>query len=655
VGGEFNTGRLYVVIALVLAIFVVEAWRGGQEQLLEYDRYLQMVVKNSIRVRESNPFRGDIVDRDFNILATSVDVDSAFAVPRAIEDKPAFADTVAPMLGLDADEVLGKIENEKHFVYLKRKISVDEANRVRDADLVGLQLLEVPEKRRYNPHRELAGQVLGIVNDDQDGIEGVEFLFNQSLKGEVKRFLQAVSPFKKMRRILGESLETVVTSASSIVLTLDRDLQESVEKILAEAVILEQAQSGMVLVTDVTTGEILAMANFPFVNPNSYWLYPQDNWTNAIVTDALEPGSTMKPLTYAIALDLGVLKPTEMFKIPYSLEIGGHHIKDVHHVGVQSAEDIIRNSSNIGTAMIARRLEDESVFYKYLRDFGLGARLGIDFPGEAVGMLSDPARKRWGVFRKASIAFGQGVAVSTLQLHYALATLANGGVLMRPMLVRAVVDAEGNLTRQWQPEAVRRVVKEESARKAVDAMQRVVGDGGTGGLAFMPFYEVFGKTGTAQIAEHGAYLKDRWNALFFGAFPRFAPRYAITVVIVKPVHRSYGGEVSAPVFRRVAEALIQRKGFYPVAQSAARERFDEVLERVATINLSDGVDSEPPQGQGVVPDFHGLTLRESLRLAARHHVMLEPAGDGAAVDQSIDPFLEVPEGTTVVVQFEGME
>lgn len=653
-GEGVNPRRRFILLAIVLTAFSVEAVKAAREQLVEYDKYQEKVVRNTIRVRESNPFRGELMDRNLEPLAVSVDVDSAFAVPRAIQNKRFFAAAVASILDLDEQAVFEKIDNDAQFRFLKRKISREESRRVRKAkeELAGLHLLDVPEKQRFYPYRELAGQILGFVNFSQVGSAGLEQRFDRTLRGEGRKFYLAVSPKRGRRRVLAEGLETTVPTASSVVLTIDATLQADVEQILTETVLLNKAEGGMILVSDVESGEVLASANYPFLNPNSYTHYDKQLWRNRVVTDLIEPGSTMKPITYALLHDMGLVQPQEWFDTPRSIKVGRNRIKDIHHEPRQTAEQIIVNSSNVGTAKMAWRAKDESRFYDGLRRFGFGERLGIDFPAEGAGILSDPSKRRWGLFKHASVAFGQGISVTTLQLHYALAALANDGVLMRPRLIRAVVDGQGEITRRYEPEAIRRVVSARSAAVAMDAMEKVVSAEGTGGLAYMDMYRVCGKTGTAQIPGKGGYLDGVWNTLFHGSFPRQDPQYAITVVIEKPRHRIYGGTVAAPAFKRVAERLIQRRGFYPVDRKLARERLEDALGRVATVRTDEDFDGAPIAGMGLVPDFRGLTLREALRVAARMNVHLDPIGEGRVVEQSILPYVDVPSETVVSVVFE---
>jgi cell division protein FtsI (penicillin-binding protein 3) len=653
-GEGVNPRRRFILLAVVLVAFSVEAVKAAREQLVEYDEYQEKVVRNTIRVREANPFRGALMDRNLETLAVSVDVDSVFAVPRAITDKRFFAGAVASMLDLDEEEVFRKIDNDLKFRFLKRKISHEESRRIRKAkqELVGLHVLDTPEKKRFYPNRELAGQLLGFVNFSQVGSAGLEQHFDRTLRGEGRKFYMAVSPKRARRRILPEGLESTVPTASSVVLTIDATLQAEVEQILTETVLLNKAEGGMILVSDVETGEILASANYPFLNPNSYTRYDKALWRNRVMTDLIEPGSTMKPISYAIVHDMGLVKAHEWFDTPRLIKVGRNRIKDIHHEPRQTAEQIIVNSSNVGTAKMAWRVKDESRFYDALKRFGFGAKLGVDFPAEGAGILSDPSKRRWGLFKHASVAFGQGVSVTTLQLHYALAALANDGVLMRPRLVRAVVDGQGEVARRYEPEAIRRVVSERSASMALDAMEKVVSAEGTGGLASLDMYRVCGKTGTAQIPGKGGYLQGVWNTLFHGSFPRQDPKYAITVVIEKPRHRIYGGTVAAPAFRRVAERLIQRRGFYPVDRKLARERLEAALGRAATARTDDDFDGAPIAGMGLIPDFRGLTLRESMRVAKRMNVRLDPIGEGRVVEQSILPYVDVPAQTVVSVVFE---
>ena len=641
---------------LFLAAFVSLVGRAAQTQLEGAEFYKKRVVGQLVRAGDAVPYRGEILDRNYDTLATSIDVDNAIAEPFRIRDKEAFADSAGQILGLDPEYVYKRIRGDRMYSMLKRDISRRERDRVRkiiaDKDLPGLALESAADTRRFYPHKTRAGQVLGYVGKNQRGAAGLEQRLDEALRGETQHYFRARGRKDFKGRILPERLDSIVPEASSVALTIDSDLQDALEQIMAEEVLVNRAEGGMALVTDVVTGEILAMVNVPFLNPNSYGTHEPWVSRNRIVTDMLEPGSTMKPITYAIALDLGLTRPNEVFELPRKLACKPKAIKDLHYEKRQTSEEVIQNSSNMGTALMAWRI-DEKTFYERLRRFGLGSRTGIDFPAETRGLLADPTQRRWGDFVKASISFGHGVSTSVLQLHYALSSLANGGKLMKPRLIRETIDHQGMIRSRFEPEVVAETVRPETAEKVLDAMERVVSAKGTGKLAQLDFYRVVGKTGTAQIpSPKGGYMKGKWNTLFYGAFPRWAPQYAITVVIEKPEVRIWGGDVAAPTFKRLAEAVIAKNKFYIVAAESARDRLDKMIAsaKPAPADLLSDPDFQP--AEGLVPDFRGRNLRETLRLAQRMNVVIEPVGEGIAVQQSVPPFTDVPERTLVVVDFE---
>lgn len=649
--------RLGLVIGVVVLAFLGETWRAVGEQLQGSSLYQRVVVDQLVSEGHSVPYRGEIMDRNYETLATSIDVDTAIAEPMSIKDKESFADSVGSLLNVDPELIYQRIKGDGTHALLKRRISRQESEAVRKAmkELDGLFLQPVPETVRFYPHLELAGQVLGFVDYNQVGVNGIEKKYDNVLRGERKAFFRARGRNGISARILGDELETVVPTVANVVLTIDKDLQSITEKVLAEEVLVNRAEGGLAIVTDVRTGEILAMANYPFVNLNSYDSHEEWVWKNRVVTDVLEPGSTFKPLTYAIALDANAFRPDEVFHLPYVLAIGSNKVHDAHHKSPLTGLGVLAESSNIGTSMIALRL-DKHVFHDRLGAFGIGRRAGIGIAGEATGFLSDPDStdprfEKWSKFRQASISFGQGVSVSTLQLHFALATLANKGKRMKPLLVKEVIDDQGNVLERSQPEVVAEVVSERAAELTMDAMEEVVGPDGTGGLAYLDFYRVCGKTGTAQIAFRGRYLDDKFNALFHGVFPRWAPQYAITVVIEKPTLRYYGGEVAAPAFKRIAQGLIEDRKFYLVHGTDAREKLRAIVSQTGSESAVPPV-PDPREGQGVVPDFRGLNLRESLALAQRMRVTLDAVGEGLAVNQSMAPYTEVDELATVTVEYE---
>lgn len=497
--------------------------------------------------------RGRIFDRAGRLLVTNVEVDSVYAVPRAIRDRQAFARTVAPLLRMDPREIGRRLEPRLYFVWLKRKVSPETVAALRALPLDG-QLGFLKEERRVYPARALAAHVLGFVGIDNQGLAGVELVYERTLRGRPGK---AVAGLDAVGRPLLETrrLTAPPVNGSDLVLTIDQVIQHIAERELERALAETGAARGMVLVMVPRTGEILAMAVQPGFEPGAFHRVAPERWVNPAVSAVDEPGSTFKLITAAAALDSGRVDSTDTFACPPFLQLGKYRIRDVHRfcTRTQTLEDIIRHSSNVGAAQVAQVVGKE-IFYDYIRRFGFGAPTGIDVPGESGGIVNPPAA--WLGPGLETIGFGQGISTTALQLLTAASALANDGMLVPPHVVRMVRDREGRVVRAVSPQPARRVVTPETARAVLRMMVRTVEDG-TGKLAAIPGYTVAGKTGTAQKpAPDGGYLVGRYIASFLGFVPVPDPRLAILVVLDEPRGAYFGGAVAAPVFREIASRTL---------------------------------------------------------------------------------------------------
>lgn len=497
--------------------------------------------------------RGRIFDRAGRPLVTNVEAESVFAVPRAIPDRRAFARRVAPLLELNPQEVERRLEPGLYFAWLRRRVSPQTAAGLRALRLDG-QVGFLREERRAYPNGTLAAHLLGFVGVDNQGLAGVELAYDFTLRGRPGR---AVTGRDAVGRPLVETqrLAAPPVDGADLVLTIDQVVQHIAERELQKGVQKSGAARGMVLAIDPRTGEVLALAAVPSFDPGAFQRVPPRRWVNRPISEVYEPGSTFKVITVAAALDAGRATLAERFDCPPSLQVGPHRIRDVHRycTTTQTLTDIIRYSSNVGAAQVAARL-GRKTFYDYIRRFGFGAPTGIDLPGEARGIVRPP--QEWLGPSLHTIGFGQGISATPLQLLVAASALANGGVLVRPHVVRMVRDREGRLLQGVGTPPGRRVVSPEVAAAVVRMMVRAVEDG-TGKLAAVPGYVVAGKTGTAQIpAPEGGYLEGRYIASFLGFAPVPQPRLAILVVLEEPRGAYFGGTVAAPVFRAIAEAAL---------------------------------------------------------------------------------------------------
>ena len=495
--------------------------------------------------------RGTIYDTNLKEMAVSIDLSSIAAHPSQIKNVHSIAKSLAKVLKIDRKVLKKKLSANKKFVWIKRQVTPKEAEAVRKLKIAGLDF--IPEHKRFYPNRSLAAQILGFTDIDDQGLEGIEFYYDAYLK-------EATSKITVLKDALGRGFNAekrigLNNSGNNLILTIDRTIQYIAEKALEEAVTEFSAKSGMAIMMVPKTGAILALAHFPLFNPNAFNDFNQKLWRNRIITDPFEPGSTMKIFSAAAAIESGSCSPNSIFYCENgAYRIGKHVVHDTHEHGWLSLQQIIKHSSNIGTIKFSEITGSESL-YKTLRDFGFGAKTGIDCPGETAGSLAP--YKRWTKIDAGTISFGQGISVSALQLITATSAIANEGMLMKPYIVQAITDQNGRLIKSFGPRKVRRAVSEKTARTLAKIMQTVITEGGTGVNAALEGYSACGKTGTAQkIGEKGVYADGEYISSFVGFAPAARPEVAILVVIDEPKGQHYGSIVAAPAFRKIAHKTL---------------------------------------------------------------------------------------------------
>ena len=499
--------------------------------------------------------RGTIYDRNSKVLAMNMEVPSVFGVPVSL-NPTVTARSLSSVLHVKAAEIEKKLKQEKHFVWLARKLEPEQGRRLEHLSLDGVGV--VMEGRRFYPKGPLLSHVLGFAGMDDRGLEGVELRYEQYLRGEKRAVVL-------QRDALGRAVfpkglnEEGAAAGHSLTLTVDEVIQYIAEKELDEAVSRSNAKSGTVIVMNPKTGEVLAMAVSPRFDPNAVAALAPDRWRNRALTDTYEPGSTMKTMIAAAALEEKVMTPGSMiYGENGQLSIANTVIHDHEKLGWMTFAQMIQKSSNIGAAKVGIALGEWRVF-DYLKEFGFGEKTGVDLPGETSGLLRGP--RQWGKRSLASISMGQEIGVTPLQMVTAMSAIANGGVLMKPYVVSEVRNAKGQLMAQTMPQAKRRIVSLDTARTLTTLLEGVVTIG-TGGKAGIPGYRVAGKTGTAQKVDPrtGAYSSTLLVGSFLGYVPAENPRLAMIVVIDEPKGEGWGGVVAAPVFRRIGEQVLNYLG-----------------------------------------------------------------------------------------------
>lgn len=534
-------GRLLLVAAGLGLCSVALIGRAAYVQLINNDFYQREGEARFLREIPIATSRGMITDRNGEPLAVSTPVESVWGNPKELLKVPDRLPQLAQALGMPLDELTRKLSQkaDKEFLYLKRRINPDEAHRIVALGIPGV--FSQREYRRFYPQGEAMAHVLGFTNIDDRGQEGLELAFDDWLRGSpgIKKVIR-----DRQGRIV-ESIDLVkpAVPGKDLTLSIDRRIQYLAYRELRAALDKHKASSGSAVIMDVNTGEVLAMVNLPTYNPNAVGTGNQETHRNRAVTDVVEPGSTMKPLTVLSALSAGVVTPNTVFDTnPGYMPLGKYTIRDVHNFGVLTTTTVITRSSNIGAAKIAALVPDQK-FYSTIRSFGYGSTPHSGFPGEAAGIVQPP--DRWSGSTKTTMSYGYGLNVTALQIARAYCALGNGGHLLEPTFVKG----------QRNPAV--QIADPRITREVVDMMETVVTQGGAKAAGILG-YRVAGKTGTARQASGGGYAAGRYASLFAGLVPASHPRFA-TVIVINDSQEGgyYGGLVSAPVFHNIMEGALR--------------------------------------------------------------------------------------------------
>ena len=502
------------------------------------------------------PKRGVIYDRNLRELAVSINLNSIFLDPELVEDKESAAQKLSGVLGIDAEKILQKLNEDKRFVWLARKLDPAVERAARNLHIKGVGFIKEPQ--RVYPNATLASHITGFVGLDDEGLEGVELLFDDHLKGTIG-WRYSIRDAKQ-REVPGyEYKEIPPADGNDVVLTIDNVVQAIAEKELDSSFKKYNAKGANIIVMDPYTGAILALASRPTYDPNDIKAYPAEARRNRAICDFFEPGSSFKIVTATAVLEEGVVDASdEFFCENGEFKWFSHTYHDHKPHGWLAFRDIIKHSSNIGTMKSAIKL-GRSGLYRYMKRFGFGEKTGIRLPGEVTGIMRHP--NQWSKLSLCSMSMGQEVAVTALQLACAISSIANGGYFVRPNIIDRVQDKTGNVLEHFEPKKMHRVVSEDTAEKMRQILRGVVEEG-TGKLAEVEGYFPAGKTGTAQKVEaNGTYSHRNFMASFIGFLPYDKPRFVVVVTMDEPRPQYYGGTVCAPVFKKVAAQLM---GYYKI-------------------------------------------------------------------------------------------
>jgi cell division protein FtsI (penicillin-binding protein 3) len=550
----------HLVVIAGLCTIVVKAFRL---QVIEHSFWVGR-ANACLNTKFTVPaYRGTIYDRQGRVLSYSVPQRSLYAFGCQIENPSKTAALLSRILGEPATSIEKKLTSSGRFVWIKRHLSDQQANEIEKLKAPGLNLTD--EYKRFYPYREVSGQVVGFVNIDGVGIEGIEKSFDDVLRGKPIPVCQ-VRDGGRRRLWLNSSAPPEPAESYGVKLTMDAFIEYVAECELEKAAQKYSAREAEVVVMDADTREVLAMTSWPFFDPN---IIPEKKDSkeefgrNHVVSDAFEPGSAFKVFLMSAALDQKLVRESDrIYCEGGKCLLAGHSIKDVHPYGWLTMQEVIKYSSNIAAAKIALRIGSEK-YASYIHDFGFGSLSGIDLPGEFKGLVRP--QKRWRPIDLATTGFGQSIGVTALQLSNAIAVIAGGGEYGPPIIASDVLDAEGRSVRQFQSIKTRRVIQKSTAEQIRAMMSLVTQEGGTGVNAAPEGYTAAGKTGTAQVMDKATkrYASNKYTSVFTGFVPAEQPKLVITVIVHEPQGAIYGGVVAAPVFRNIAAKVLPYLGVMP--------------------------------------------------------------------------------------------
>jgi cell division protein FtsI (penicillin-binding protein 3) len=646
-----STLRSRILIAagcLALWTTAIEA-RLVYLQVVAHEDFMTRADRQQLRTVTPPAKRGDIFDRKGRLLAYSVDADTIASVPNAIDNPADVAARVCAALdGCNSErrqQFAKTLSKRAPFAYVARQVTPDEARRVKALGLPGIMLLK--ESRRYYPNSELAAHVIGYVGIDNVGLGGIESAYDSQIRGRAGKVLLQTD---NLRNAMFSRVETPPTAGADIELTLDQYLQYVAERELRTGVEENRAEGGTAIVMDPWTGEILALANWPTFNPNAFGRVDDDVRRNRAIQTLYEPGSTFKIVTASAALERKVITPDSLIETsPGFITFPGRKpIYDTHHYGTLAFTDVIVKSSNVGAIKVGLKVGPD-VLTQYVNRFGFGQTLGPDFKGETAGIVW--SADRLDASALASVSMGYQVGVTPLQMASAVSSVANGGHLFQPRVVRAFIK-EGRRV-DVPAKEMRRTIEADTAATVTTIMEQVV-ERGTAKAAQIEGFTIAGKTGTAAKLVNGHYQTSDYNASFVGFIPSRKPRLTILVVIDSPHAKGHtGGAVSAPVFKRIAEAAVTYLGIPPnlnppppvlVARRDVDADGDAVPQPTRTAAILSA--TVEPARNGLMPDLRGLSAREALRLLSKIGLTARMSGDGFVIDQLPLPGAAVLRGET---------
>ena len=653
-----NKSRAFLVLLGVITFFTLIIIKLVDIQLVRGNDLKYLAERQQMKIEQMQAERGLIYDRNNVLLAYNKNDATFYLDLSQAKDntKKILAEKFSKLLNKDVQFFLSKMKGENKTITLAQHISLSDVEDLLKLDLPGFYYIKGISRKYY--YKSLASHVLGYVNSEYKGINGIANYFNKDLAGiNGQNFVERDATGKIIT--IKEDKTNSAVPGNNLILTIDKNYQEILEDELAKGVAKYSGNYSLGIIMDPNNGQILAMANSPGYDPNTYWDFNDDKRKNKTITDTYEPGSTFKSITIAALLDQNLVNETDkVFAENGKYKFSNTYVTDTHKLGWLTASEVIKYSSNIGIAKLVQKIDNET-YYKYLRGFGFGNYTSITLPGEVKGTLKQP--DTWTKITKEFMSFGYEIAVTPIQLISAYSAIVNGGLLYKPQLIKNIIDPSGNIIYNFSPELVRTVISKKTSYRVREILAEVV-DGGTGENARIDFMNVGGKTGTSQRLINGKYSKENYNSSFVGFFPVDNPKIICLILINSPKIGKYGGQVAAPIFKNVAERLIKNgnskffdknDNINPANNFKIVENNNDIKsnKNLKPVNLDLTGDISKARND-VMPNLINSKLSEAISVLSKLGIRYKVIGNGKIIKQSIIPGTKIQKGLLCVLNAE---
>jgi len=652
-----NRSRAIVIIIGVFVFFIALIFKLVDIQIVKSEELTYFAQRQQMKVEKVLPERGVVYDRDGVLLVYNRNDVSFYLDLRMVpkENKKKIAKKFSSVFGKSYNSYLKLMNQSSKTICIEKKASSEKAMLLKDFKIIGLFNREDPTRVYY--YNSLASHVLGYLNEKYTGVNGIEKSFNDLLKGEEGIRLVERNAIGDVITFSEEETRQAI-QGNNVYLTINRGFQNALEEELQNCIKEYNAISAVGIIMNPNNGEILALANIDDYDPNRFWNFSDESRRNKSVTDTYEPGSTFKTFSLAALFDQNLCRESEIINVENgNYKFRTANIRDTHKFEHLTVKGIFEESSNIGLAKLSHRIDDE-LFYKYLRGFGFGSSTTVDLPGEAKGSLKNP--NEWSKVTKAFMSFGYETSVTPVQLIAGFSSVINGGILYKPQIVKKVTDSNGEYVLDSETKDIRRVVSEETSYRMRNLLKSAV-EKGTGKLAKLDYVSIGGKTGTSKKIVNGKYTTDYYSS-FVGFFPVENPQIACLILVNEPHEGKYGGLVAAPVFKKVAEKLIELEPDLiglPENNLSPKEKYDFVStnsdyekEDIIPVNLD--FKTTPVQNiileKNIMPDLKNVSLRDAITVLNKMGLKYKIRGSGKVITQSILPGEKILRGNSCVLE-----